>query len=139
MAAVLDHAREGGSFRHLVYERLGLSVAAYAPLCMGAGMDVSNELVCGGGRMPDDVTDALKVIEDHAQAQPMEPSVHKRTDGTVIDFASADRIKWFNVLYTLKAVVERPTTQTLAYDKIRAELAEQVRQTSDVQSVPPSE
>ena len=39
---LVEHAREGGSFRHLIYGRLGFGTEAYAPLC-GDGMTISNE------------------------------------------------------------------------------------------------
>lgn len=40
--AICDHAREGGSYRHLIYGRLGFGPEAYAPLYMAGGMDISN-------------------------------------------------------------------------------------------------
>jgi hypothetical protein len=40
--AVLQHMQDGGSFRHLIYDRLGYDSSAYAPLYMAGGMDVSN-------------------------------------------------------------------------------------------------
>lgn len=43
MKAICDHAREGGSFRHLIYDRLGFGMDAYVPLYIAGGMDISNE------------------------------------------------------------------------------------------------
>ena len=42
MKHIVDHAKEGGSFRHLIYSRLGLDTSAYVPLCSD-GMTISNE------------------------------------------------------------------------------------------------
>lgn len=41
--AIVDHAREGGTFRTLIYGRLGFGPDAYTPLYMAGGMDISNE------------------------------------------------------------------------------------------------
>lgn len=42
MKHVVDHARDGGSFRYLIYDRLGLDLSAYCALC-NDGMVISNE------------------------------------------------------------------------------------------------
>lgn len=39
---LVDHATEGGTFRYLIYDRLGFGPEAYIPLC-GDGMTISNE------------------------------------------------------------------------------------------------
>ena len=38
-----EHARDGGTFRFLIYQRLGFKEDAYAPLFCAGGMDISNE------------------------------------------------------------------------------------------------
>lgn len=40
--ALCDHAREGGSFRHLIYNRLGFKNDAYIPLHQCGGTEISN-------------------------------------------------------------------------------------------------
>jgi hypothetical protein len=40
---LVKHAKEGGSFRYLIYDRLGFKQDAYAPLYMSGGMVISNE------------------------------------------------------------------------------------------------
>lgn len=40
--ALCDHAREGGSFRHLIYNRLGFKNDAYLPLHQCGGTEISN-------------------------------------------------------------------------------------------------
>lgn len=42
MKHIVDHAREGGSYRYLIYTRMGFGPEAYAPLC-GDGLTISNE------------------------------------------------------------------------------------------------
>lgn len=39
---LVEHAREGGTYRYLIYDRLGFGTEAYAPLC-SEGMTISNE------------------------------------------------------------------------------------------------
>jgi len=39
---VADHGKDGGSYRYLIYERLGFGPDAYAPLCSD-GLFISNE------------------------------------------------------------------------------------------------
>jgi hypothetical protein len=41
--AIVAHAREGGTFRHLIYGRLGFEPDAYVPLYEAGGMTISNE------------------------------------------------------------------------------------------------
>lgn len=41
--AVVDHASDGGSYRGLIYGRLGFQTDAYAPLLTAGGMTISNE------------------------------------------------------------------------------------------------
>lgn len=40
---IVDHAEQGGTFRYLIYDRLGFSPDAYVPLYEAGGMDISNE------------------------------------------------------------------------------------------------
>lgn len=40
---ILEHAKEGGTFRYLIYERLGFGPDAYFPLYEAGGMVISNE------------------------------------------------------------------------------------------------
>jgi hypothetical protein len=42
MKHIVDHAKEGGTYRYLIYDRLGFGPEAYAPLCSD-GMTISNE------------------------------------------------------------------------------------------------
>ena len=39
---LVEHAKEGGTYRYLIYDRLGFGPEAYAPLCSD-GITISNE------------------------------------------------------------------------------------------------
>ena len=56
MKHIVDHAKDGGSFRHLIYDRLGLDMSAYVPLC-NDGMTISNEFDLN---LKDDLIEALR-------------------------------------------------------------------------------
>lgn len=43
MKHIVAHAEEGGTFRHLIYDRLGFDMDAYVPLYQAGGMTISNE------------------------------------------------------------------------------------------------
>jgi hypothetical protein len=53
---IVDHAREGGSYRYLIYQRLGFGSEAYVPLC-DDGLTISNEFDLG---LKDRLVEALK-------------------------------------------------------------------------------
>ena len=38
-----EHAKRSGTFRYLIYERLGFYLDAYSPLYIAGGLDISNE------------------------------------------------------------------------------------------------
>lgn len=40
---IVEHAEQGGSFRYLIYDRLGFGLDAYVPLYEVGGMTISNE------------------------------------------------------------------------------------------------
>jgi hypothetical protein len=42
MKHIVEHAIEGGSYRYLIYDRLGFGLDAYEPLC-NHGLTISNE------------------------------------------------------------------------------------------------
>ena len=46
--AICDHAKERGTFRYLIYDRLGFGHDAYMPLYLAGGMEISNEFSLTG-------------------------------------------------------------------------------------------
>lgn len=66
MKAICDHAKEGGSYRYLIYERLGFDLDSYAELYSAGGMDISNEFVLGGRCVSDEDQCLAKLVLDWA-------------------------------------------------------------------------
>lgn len=49
---IVAHAKEGGTFRYLIYDRLGFGLDAYVPLYYAGGMTISNEFTLGDTNGP---------------------------------------------------------------------------------------
>jgi hypothetical protein len=62
MKHIVEQAEEGGSYRYLIYDRLGFGPDAYAPLC-SSGLTISNEFDLS---FKEEITKAL-VAEDYKQ------------------------------------------------------------------------
>lgn len=62
MKHIVEHAEESGSYRYLIYDRLGFGPDAYAPLC-SSGLTISNEFDLS---FKEEITKAL-VAEDYKQ------------------------------------------------------------------------
>ena len=58
MKHIVEHAKEGGSYRYLIYDRLDFGPEAYAPLC-GDGMTISNEFSIA------DMDETKRIVEEH--------------------------------------------------------------------------
>ena len=43
MKHIVDHAKEGGSYRYLIYDRLGFDMDAYGVLQNAGALEISNE------------------------------------------------------------------------------------------------
>ena len=56
MKHIVDHAKDGGTFRYLIYTRLGLDISAYVTLCSD-GITISNEFDL---QLKDQLIDAWK-------------------------------------------------------------------------------
>jgi hypothetical protein len=42
MKHIAEHLREGGSYRYLIYDRMGFGPEAYLPLYEAGGLEISN-------------------------------------------------------------------------------------------------
>jgi hypothetical protein len=51
---IVDHGREGGTFRYLIYDRLGFGPEAYVPLYLAGGMHISNDFDLNNNRTSED-------------------------------------------------------------------------------------
>lgn len=58
MKHIVEHAKEGGSYRYLIYDRLDFGPDAYAPLC-GDGMTISNEFSIA------DMDETKRIVAEH--------------------------------------------------------------------------
>lgn len=56
---IVDHAKEGGSYRYLIYDRLGFGTDAYVPLYEAGGMEISNNFDLG------QIPDITEVVKEH--------------------------------------------------------------------------
>lgn len=70
--AVVDHASGGGSYRGLIYGRLGFQTDAYSPLYLAGGMTISNEFVMMDANA-DVHEDLLKRLDTYLKDLPVGP------------------------------------------------------------------
>jgi hypothetical protein len=68
MKHIVDHAREGGSYRYLIYNRLGFGPEAYVPLC-DDGLTISNEFDISN-------MDAIKEKVREEKIESLKPLLH---------------------------------------------------------------
>lgn len=59
---IVDHAQRGGSFRYLIYNRLGFGADAYVPLYEAGGMEITNNFDL------DQIPAIIKVVQEHKYA-----------------------------------------------------------------------
>jgi hypothetical protein len=58
---IVDHGKEGGSFRYLIYNRLGFGPDAYVDLYTAGGMTITNEFDLS---LKDNIIEAYKNNDD---------------------------------------------------------------------------
>ena len=56
---IVEHAREGGSYRYLIYDRLGFDADAYVTLFEAGGMEISNEFDI------ERISDIMDIVREH--------------------------------------------------------------------------
>ena len=56
---IVEHAKEGGSYRYLIYDRLGFNLDAYVPLFEAGGMEISNEFDI------ERINDIIDIVREH--------------------------------------------------------------------------
>ena len=56
---IVEHAKEGGSYRYLIYDRLGFDLDAYVPLFEAGGMEISNEFDI------ERISDIIDIVREH--------------------------------------------------------------------------
>lgn len=126
LSAIRDHAIEGGSFRHLIYERMGFSEAAYLPLLLAGGMDISNEFLM---LAQPDKSPAIDALQELASKAPMEPHpTLTRADGSAVLWPTEERLRLFSALHEFRDVQAALLAERHIRDKVEAELADAVAQ-----------
>lgn len=130
LSAVRDHAVEGGSFRHLIYGRMGFSEAAYLPLLLAGGMDISNEFMM----LPHpDKSPAIDALQDLASKAPMAPHpTLTRADGSAVPWPTEERLKLFAALQEFRDVQAALLAERHIREKVEAELAEALAQADEL-------
>lgn len=66
---ILEHAKEGGSYRYLIYERLGFEADAYGVLQEAGALEISNEFNI-------DQMDEIKRVVRENKIDVLKPSLH---------------------------------------------------------------
>jgi len=61
-AHLYDHLQDSGSFRYLIYNRMGYGIESYCPLYGAGGQSISNALI-----VEDDVKKALEIIDSQRE------------------------------------------------------------------------
>lgn len=106
IAGILDNAREGGTFRYLIYDRLGFSPNAYVPLYYAGGMQVTDNFVMTDQieRVTPPTLEALAAI---AKEEPMEPHpTLKRADGMAVPWPTRRRSDLFAAMHFMRELLE---------------------------------
>jgi hypothetical protein len=99
--AIVDHAREGGSYRYLIYDRMGFDPGAYAPLQLAGALDISNEFVLTSQAL--NLTEELAELKALAQEAPMEPvEGMKRADGSAVEMPGPVRRALFDAVFKME-------------------------------------
>lgn len=105
-AAVLANAREGGTFRYLIYDRLGFSPAAYVPLYYAGGMHISENFVLTD-ELSSDTPAVLSQLESLAKAAPMAPHpTLTRSDGSAVLWPTPERSLLFSAVHFTQVLLE---------------------------------
>jgi len=105
LSSILDNAREGGTFRYLIYDRLGFSPDAYVPLYYAGGMHVTDNFVLTD-HLEQATPPIVDVLESIAAAEPLEPHpTLKRTDGSAVPWPTQRRSDLFAALHFMHDVL----------------------------------
>jgi hypothetical protein len=99
--AIRDHAREGGTYRYLIYNRMGFDAGAYAPLQLAGALEISNEFVLTSqnGSLPEELAE-LKSLANEAPMEPV-PGL-TRADGSVIELPGPARRALFDAVFKME-------------------------------------
>lgn len=103
---ILDNAREGGTFRYLIYDRLNFSPETYVPLYYAGGMQISDSFVLTDQVEPG-IPPVVATLEELAKAEPMEPHpTLTRADGSPVPWPTRRRSDLFAALHFMRDLLE---------------------------------
>lgn len=106
IACVVDNAREGGSFRHLIYDRLGFGSEAYYPLYIAGGQAITNHFSLNDQAAEGGLPGPIRKLEAMAHAAPMVPHpTLTNVAGEPLRWPSEERTSLFHALYTAAELV----------------------------------
>ncbi len=94
MKHIVDHARDRGTYRYLIYDRLGFGPDAYVPLCAD-GLTISNEFDLAAERLG---IEQMYLIWSNEHQGFWRPSKH----GYTADQSEAGRFDWKQACEILK-------------------------------------
>jgi hypothetical protein len=104
MNHVYEHARDGGTYRWMIYHRMGFEPDAYAPVMFAHGLDINNEFVVTETPAEDEallkgIRSAIELLPDKSSERDglyavmrrfEELAEHARRSGTIINKQRAE-------------------------------------------------
>lgn len=98
--AIVAHANEGGTFRYLIYDRLGFGPEHYTALEKSGGRVISDNFLLGTMGV-EALAPPLQKLQELAENAPLEnhPTM-RRSDGTALPVPSLLRAQLFDALHT---------------------------------------
>lgn len=98
--AIVAHAKEGGTFRHLIYDRLGFGPDQYMALEQSGGRVIADNFLLGSAGV-ESLASPLQTLQELAEKAPMENhATMVRSDGTPLPVPSLLRAQLFDALHT---------------------------------------
>lgn len=110
---LVEHAVEGGSYRYLLYERLGLSMAAYCHL-LDSYMTISNEFVIAKPVEENQLFSDFKEIIDKI------PAYLSKEDEVKFNF-NTDRGFAYNFFFMIREMNNSLSIQEERYNRLKSE------------------
>jgi hypothetical protein len=102
--AICEHAREGGSFRYLIYDRLGFYMGAYVPLQLAGALTVSNEFTLTSANADSTLLEKMRQM---AEASPLQPTEIMNSKGQPIMMPTPERHLLFRAVWHIEELEKR--------------------------------
>jgi hypothetical protein len=106
LSCVVDNALQGGSFRYLIYDRLGFGPEAYYPLYIAGGQTITNNFSLYDQGAEGALPEALAQLEAMAKAAPMVPHpTLTNVAGEPLKWPSEERSALFSAAFVAQDLV----------------------------------